>query len=78
MPNLISEILYFFQRLTWTSVLDLFLVTLVFYLVLLLLRDTQALVLLRGVLFFIILLTLFTSFIELPAFSWLVKNVVPA
>ncbi len=78
MPNLISEILYFFQRLTWTSVLDLFLVTLVFYLVLLLLRDTQALVLLRGVLFFIILLTLFTSFIELPAFSWLVKNVIPA
>lgn len=78
MPNLISEILYFFQRLTWNSVLDLFLVTLVFYLVLLLLRDTQALVLLRGVLFFIILLTLFTSFIELPAFSWLVKNVVPA
>jgi len=78
LPNLISEILYFFQRLTWTSVLDLFLVTLVFYLVLLLLRDTQALVLLRGVLFFIILLTLFTSFIELPAFSWLVKNVVPA
>ncbi len=60
------------------SVLDLFLVTLVFYLVLLLLRDTQALVLLRGVLFFIILLTLFTSFINLPAFSWLVKNVVPA
>jgi diadenylate cyclase len=29
-------------------------------------------------LFFIILLTLFTSFINLPAFSWLVKNVVPA
>lgn len=78
MPNIISEILYFFQRLTWTSVFDLFLVTLVFYLVLLLLRDTQAMVLLRGVLFFIILLTLFTSFIELPAFSWLVRNVVPA
>lgn len=78
MPNIFSEILYFFQRITWLSVLDLFLVTLVFYLVLLLLRDTQAMVLLRGVLFFVILLTLFTSFIELPAFTWLVKNVVPA
>jgi diadenylate cyclase len=43
LPNLINEILYFFQRLTWLSVLDLFLVTLVFYLVLLLLRDTQRL-----------------------------------
>ncbi len=78
MPNLINEILYFFQRLTWLSVLDLFLVTLVFYLLLLLLHDTQAMVLLRGVLFFVILLTLFTSFIDLPAFSWLVKTVVPA
>ena len=35
-------------------------------------------VLLRGVLFFVILLTLLTGFISLPAFSWLVKTVVPA
>jgi len=78
LPNLLNEILYFFQRLNWLSVLDLFLVTLVFYLVLLLLKDTQAMVLLRGVLFFVILLTLFTSFINLPAFSWLVETVIPA
>ena len=78
MPNLVSEILYFFQRLNWLSVLDLFLVTVVFYAVLLLLRDTQAMVLLRGVLFFVILLVLLTSFINLPAFSWLVKTIIPA
>lgn len=52
--------------------------TAVFYAVLLLLRDTQTVVMLRGVIFFVILLTLLTSFIDLPAFSWLVKTVVPA
>lgn len=52
--------------------------TAVFYAVLLLLRDTQTVVLLRGVIFFVILLTLLTSFINLPAFSLLVKTVVPA
>ena len=78
MQNLLGEILYFFQRLNWLSVLDLLLVTVVFYAVLLLLRDTQAVVLLRGVIFIIILLALLTSFINLPAFSWLVTTVSPA
>ena len=78
MQNLLGEILYFFQRLNWLNLLDLFLVTAVFYAVLLLLRDTQTVVMLRGVLFFVILLTLLTSFINLPAFSWLVKTGVPA
>jgi TIGR00159 family protein len=78
LQNLLGEILYFFQRLNWLNLLDLFLVTAVFYAVLVLLRDTQTMVLLRGVLFFVVLLTLLTSFISLPAFSWLVKTVVPA
>lgn len=78
MQNLLGEIVYFFQRLNWLNYLDLILVTVVFYAVLLLLRDTQTVVLLRGVLFFVILLTLLTSFINLPAFSWLVKTIVPA
>jgi diadenylate cyclase len=75
---ILNEILYFFERLTWLSVLDLFLVTVVFFIVLLLLKDTQAMVLLRGAIFFVILLTILTRVINLPAFSWLVKNIVPA
>ncbi len=35
-------------------------------------------VLIRGAIFFVILLTILTSLISLPAFSWLVKNIVPA
>ncbi|MCX6053471.1 MAG: diadenylate cyclase CdaA [Chloroflexi bacterium] len=73
-----SDILYIFQRLNWLSVLDLFLVTAVFYAILMLLRDTQVIILLRGVIFTIIFLVFLTTVINLPAFSWLVKTIVPA
>ncbi len=78
MSDLYNEIIYLFQRLNWLSILDLFLVTAVVYAFLLLLRDTQIMVLLRGVIFIVILLAVFTSLINLPAFSWLFKTVVPA
>lgn len=78
MSDLYNEIVYIFQRLNWLSVLDLFLVTVVVYAFLMLLRDTQIMVLLRGVIFTVILLALLTSLINLPAFSWLFKTIVPA
>lgn len=78
MPDLLSDILFLYQRLTWVSLLDLFLVTLVFYTILMLVRDTQAVVLMRGVILLIILLSLLTSVVELPAFSWLVSTALPA
>lgn len=78
MPDLLSDIVFLFQRLTWVSVLDLVLVTLVFYTILMLVRDTQAVVILRGVIFLIILFSLFTSLVPLPAFSWLVSTALPA
>lgn len=78
MIDLWSEIVYIFQRMTWSSVLDLFLVTAVVFAILVLLRDTQIMVLLRGVIFIIIFLALLTSLFNLPGFSWLVKTVVPA
>jgi diadenylate cyclase len=77
-PDLLSDIEFLFQRLTWLSVLDLVLVTLVFYLILMAIRDTQAVVLLRGVILLIILLSLLTSLVELPAFSWLIRTTLPA
>lgn len=78
MSELINEIAYIFQRLTWLSVLDLFLVTIVVYAVLQLLRDTQVMVLLRGVIIIIVLLSLLFTLIELPAFTWLLTSIVPA
>jgi diadenylate cyclase len=77
-PEFLNEILFIFQRINWLSVLDLVLVTLIFFTILTLLRDTQATILLRGVIFLVILLALLTQFIALPAFSWLIQTTLPA
>lgn len=82
MPNIVSNLLdyvYFLgERLNWLSILDILLVTAVFYVILLVVRDTQAIVLLRGGLVLIALLGVLTSLEVLPAFSWLVSSTLPA
>jgi len=78
MANFLNNILFIFQRLNWLSVLDILLVTLIFFVVLFSLRDTQAMVLLRGVIFLVVALVLLTTLVELPAFSWLVQSALPA
>lgn len=76
--NLLDYLVFLFERLDWLSVIDIFLVAAVFFLILLALRDTQAIVLLRGGLVLIALLGVLTSLEVLPAFSWLVGNTLPA
>ncbi len=76
--SLLTNLNFILERLTWWDVVDLILVTLVFFVILLLLRDTQAMVLLRGALLLIVLISLLTSLEVLPAFSWLVRNTLPA
>jgi diadenylate cyclase len=76
--NLIDSLGFILQRLNWLSILDLLLVTMVFFAILLLLRDTQAMVLLRGVLLLVVLVSLLSSLSVLPAFSWLVSTTLPA
>lgn len=78
MTDLWSEIVYIFQRMNWMSILDVFLVAVVVFAILILLRDTQIMILLRGVILIIVLLVLLTTFISLPAFTWLVNTVIPA
>ena len=78
MTEIIDNILFLFQRFRWTDLLDIVLVTVIFYSVLILLRDTEALVLLRGVLFIIVVLSLFISLVDLPGFSWLINTILPA
>lgn len=77
MADLLNELSFIFQRFNWLSALDLFLVTLVFFGVLLLVRDTQAMVVLRGVLLLVVALSLLTSLVNLPAFSWLIQTIAP-
>ncbi|MEO8355350.1 MAG: diadenylate cyclase CdaA [Chloroflexota bacterium] len=78
MANFLNNLLFIFERLNWLSVLDILLVTLIFFVILYSLRDTQAMVLLRGVILLVVALVLLTTLVELPAFSWLVQSMLPA
>ncbi len=76
--NLIDNLAFIFQRINWLSVVDIALVALIFFGILLLLRESHAMVLLRGVLLLVALVSLLTSLDLLPAFSWLVTTTLPA
>src|SRR5512146_1095315 len=78
MANFLNNVFFIFQRLNYLSVLDILLVTLIFFVVMYSLRDTQAMVLLRGVIFLVVALVLLTTLVELPAFSWLIRSILPA
>lgn len=78
MADFLSNLLFVFERLNWLSVLDILLVAAIFFGLFYSLRDTQAMTLLRGMLFLFVLFTLLTSLVALPAFSWLFSNALPA
>lgn len=78
MTELLSNALFIFQRLDLLGVIDILLVTLIFFALLYLIRDTQAMVLLRGIILLLVLVALLTSMVNLPAFSWLLRNTFPA
>jgi len=78
MAELLENLTFLFERINWLSAIDIALVTLVFFLVLVLVRGTRAVVLLRGVLLLIVIIALLTSLAPLPAFSWLLNTTLPA
>lgn len=78
MDQFFAELAFLVQRLTFSSVIDLLLVGAIFFAVLMFLRNTRAMVLLRGILLLYVLISLLIAIFDLPAFSWLVRNSVPA
>jgi len=75
---LFDELIFILQRLSLSNFVDLLLVTAVFFAGLVFLRNTRAMVLLRGILLLYVLISLLIAVFDLPAFSWLVRNSVPA
>ncbi len=78
MTEFLNNALFIFQRLDWLGVIDILLVALIFFGVLYLVRDTQAMILLRGIILILVVVTLVTSLVNLPAFSWLIRTALPA
>ena len=74
-----SDILPILSRLSLASIVDILLVTLVFYWILTLVQGTQAVQLLRGILILSVLAAIAASaFSTLTAFSWLLNKALPA
>ena len=78
MQELWNNFIFILERFTWSSLLDIVLVTIVFAFILYLLRDTEAQTLLRGIFLIVILITLLISLLDLPGFTWLVDTISPA
>ena len=78
MTELLTEIVFIFQRLDWLGVVDILLVTAVFFSLFVLMRGTQAVVLLRGVVLLIVVVALLSGVFRLRAFAWLLRNTLPA
>lgn len=78
MTEFLNNLFFIFQRINWLSVFDILLVTLIFFGLLYSLRDTQAMALLRGMILLVVALILLTSLVDLPAFSWIAQNSLPA
>jgi diadenylate cyclase len=74
------DLSWFLRRLgeNWWNVLDILLVTLIIYWFLNLIRGTQAVQLLRGVVILAIATVLVANLIPFRAFGWLVSNALPA
>ena len=78
MTELLDNRFFIFQRLNWLSVIDILMVASIFFGLMYWLRDTQAMVLLRGAILIVVALVVVTSLVDLPAFSWLVRSSLPA
>jgi diadenylate cyclase len=61
-----------------SSLIDVLLVTLVFFGLFYLIQGTRAIQLLRGMLLLVVLVMLASNLLHLTAFNWLIRNLIPA
>ncbi len=72
-----DNILNYTTSITPLDVLDILLVTFIIFGLLLLIRGTRAVQVLRGFILLALIFLVLASIIELPAFSWLVQTTLP-
>jgi diadenylate cyclase len=78
MLSWLQDLLLTFSGFGLTDIVDILLVGAVIYGILYLVRGTQAVQLLRGVLVLVIFIIILSNQFELTAFSWLIRNSLPA
>ena len=72
------QLTWLLQRITWLSVIDIILVAAIFFGLFQVLRRTQAVVVLRGLVIVAVLAIILVSVLPLPAFTWLIRSSLPA
>jgi diadenylate cyclase len=72
-----TDLTWIFSSLSWRDVLDIVLVALAVFLVLYLVRSTQAVPLLRGIILLIVIIAVLSSLFQLRAFGWLLEKALP-
>jgi diadenylate cyclase len=74
----VSDVLWILSHFQLRDLLDILLVTALFWGLLYLVRGTRAVALMRGVLLLVIAVLLASNFLSLTAFNWLIRNTLPA
>ncbi len=74
MTDVVSTLLH----LDWISVVDILLVSFIFYGLFTLIQGTQAVQLLRGIVIIVVITVVATNVFQLTAFNWLIRNSLPA
>jgi diadenylate cyclase len=74
----LEDLLDTLSRLTLSSLVDILLVALLFYALFYLMQGTRAVTLLRGILFVAFAAILASSLFHFTAFTWLIRNSIPA
>jgi diadenylate cyclase len=74
----VSDILWILSRFQLSDAIDILLVAASFYALLRLIRGTQAIQLLRGMIILVFLTVLLSSIFRLTAFGWLINRALPA
>jgi diadenylate cyclase len=74
----VEDTLWLLSRLNLSAIVDIFLVALIFYAFLMLVKDTQADQLVRGILFVILLSFIIANGLKLTIFNWLLRSALPA
>jgi diadenylate cyclase len=67
-----------FSHLTVSSIVDILLVASIFFGLFYLMQGTRAVTLVRGILLLTFAVLLASTFLRLPAFTWLIRNSIPA
>lgn len=75
---MLSTLADLLSHITTSSILDILLVTLIFFGLFYLIRGTRAIQLLRGILLVIFLVVLASNLFQFAALNWLLRNLLPA